>query len=75
MKCENKQPKKNSSQIKLYDHSSRHKKVNSSLSKNKSINVMSIPLPDELTKHSDRDECIESISSNMKDYFPSIDTK
>ena len=36
---------------------------------------MSIPLPDELTKHSDIDKCIESVSSNMKDYFPSIDTK
>ena len=67
--------RKNISQIKGYNHSSCHKKGNSSLARKKSRNDMSIPLPDELTKHSDIDECIESISSNMKDYFPSIDTK
>ena len=58
--------RKNSYQIKVYYHSSRHNKGNSSIASKKSIKVISIPLPDELTNNSDRYETIVSLSSKMK---------
>ena len=62
-----------SSDIKGYDHCSRHNKGNSSIARKKSRRQMFIPFPDELTTNQDRYDCIMSIFSNLKEYFPSID--